>query len=328
MIFFEPSFTLTNAVQPYFLKSVRKTAFILCLFQAACAPSGPLGEMTPREREEVINIRQKLVMKEPQNAEARVELGRALQEDRQFTSAVFHFRKAIEMQPGNASFHNMLGTALDDGGYLDEAMVEYQKALALDPAIPAIYYNIGSVLHEQVRVDEAIVQYKKAVELDRSYADAWFNLGRAEQTVHHYPEAIGAYNQYLLLKPPQRDVKRWRRAAEDALKEMGVSADEIAAIIQQGQLLQSGKIATPAVPEIVKPSAPAPVQPPAPAPVAAPPPAAAPAATPAPAPAAAPQQPAKKYLPPGQRPKEPPPMPEWRDDDPNNPKNRAKKTQP
>lgn len=283
----------------------------------ACAPKGSIKELSPRDREKVIKSRFRDSAEEPDNPEKLVALARALQDDRQFAQAIYHYRKALELAPGNAQYHNMLGTALDDSGNLQEAMVEYEKAMAIDPTIPALYYNIGSVHHEEARVEEAIRSYKRALELDRNYADAWYNLGKAEQAMRRVPEAIGAYNRYLLLEPPDRDVKRWRKYAEDSLRDLGVTDDEIRAILKGKEQLARGVLPGNPSTTGTASSTPEPIPEPVPEPPA-------PELPPAPEKAPDAQPEIKRGPPPGKRLRDPPPMPEWPEDHPNHPKNRVK----
>ena len=69
---------------------------------------------------------------DPENAEARVNLGVLLSEDlEQHDEALAHGRKAIELRPGHAKSHHLVGNILQKLGQNAEAHLRFKTAEAI-----------------------------------------------------------------------------------------------------------------------------------------------------------------------------------------------------
>jgi tetratricopeptide (TPR) repeat protein len=86
---------------------------------------------------------------DPQHADARVNLGRLLHEDRAPNAAEKQYRAALESDPDHDVAWFNLGVALEDLGRLHEAAEAYQKALELDPSNGDAHYNLSGILERR-----------------------------------------------------------------------------------------------------------------------------------------------------------------------------------
>lgn len=197
---------------------------------------------TAQQKQQAGNLQQaediynKILKKQPNNAEAYYNLGFIYGMKKQTDKAVTYYQKALQYDPNNSVAYNNLGGILQEKKLLNQAIDCYQKALKLDPGNPIFHYNLGSAWHVQgqyqeatnyyknalqlnfvdkVRlynnlggalyqageIDEAIAYYQKAIQLRPSYAQAYYNLGTILKDYGKINDAVVAFNRALALNP-------------------------------------------------------------------------------------------------------------------------------
>jgi len=161
----------------------------------------------------------------PDDAEAQNNLGLALQDLRQFDSAVACYRRALKINPNDAAICNSLGTALQDMGQFDAAVDSYRLAVRLKPDYVIAHNNLGIAFQELRRYDDAVTCYRRALEIKPDYADAHRNLGIALVRLGQLDEAIASYLLSLGIKPDSCDTTRAYLAA--SLYHPEITADEL-----------------------------------------------------------------------------------------------------
>jgi len=90
--------------------------------------------------------------------------------------AIFAFQKMLLLDPNDADAHNNIGNALSIQGKLDEALIAYGKALVIKPDFADAHNNIGNTFDEQGRLKEAISAYKEALAVKPDLTQAASNL--------------------------------------------------------------------------------------------------------------------------------------------------------
>jgi len=86
---------------------------------------------------------------DPEHADARVNLGRLLHEDRAPAAAEKQYRAALQSDPDHDVAWFNLGVALEDLGRLHEAAEAYRHAVALDPSNADAHYNLAGILERR-----------------------------------------------------------------------------------------------------------------------------------------------------------------------------------
>lgn len=86
---------------------------------------------------------------DPEHADARVNLGRLLHEDRAPAAAEKQYRAALQSDPDHDVAWFNLGVALEDLGRLHEAADAYRRAVALDPSNADAHYNLAGILERR-----------------------------------------------------------------------------------------------------------------------------------------------------------------------------------
>jgi tetratricopeptide (TPR) repeat protein len=98
---------------------------------------------------------------DPRHADARVNLGRLLQEDGKALEAAGHYLAALAAVPDHPTAAFNLGTALEDLGRWVDAIAAYERALEADPDFADAHYNLG-LLCERVGRKRDAVRHLKA----------------------------------------------------------------------------------------------------------------------------------------------------------------------
>jgi len=180
---------------------------------------------TPEEVREGRELIEKSVAINPDNAEARNNLGYALQEAGQFDEARVQHEAAIRLLPTFADAHNNLGSALRWLGRFDEAERAYREAIRLKPRFGMAYQNLGLVLLAQNRPEDAMRAFDDAFRITPDLAEAHLSLGNALLQLKRYDEALAQYRDAARIRPSYAEAHhnagfllqhmgRWPDAAE------------------------------------------------------------------------------------------------------------------
>lgn len=121
------------------------------LYERGCA----LDELAP---DEARLCYEGALLKDPDHADAHVNLGRLLHEAGAPGEAMLHYRAALRARPRDAVAAFNLGVALEDLGAADEAMAAYQAALVADFRNADAHYNLAR-LHEQAGRAETAIRH-------------------------------------------------------------------------------------------------------------------------------------------------------------------------
>ncbi|WP_448269292.1 glycosyltransferase [Nostoc sp. DSM 114159] len=154
-------------------------------------------------------------------------LGYTLEQQGKFDEAVTCYQKALELQPNFAEAKVNLGNALNAQGKLSKAQQAdyadlnqkfahsctiagdfkkainyYRQAIALDPNSPETYYSLGNILQEEAEWSEAIASYRQALKLNPLNWNIYIRLSQVYQAQNKTAEAISVYRQALTLLNP------------------------------------------------------------------------------------------------------------------------------
>src|SRR5580765_872694 len=132
-----------------------------------------------------------------QNASAAEVRGANAMATRQWAEAVIALRQAIALAPDNAFAHLNLGTALFESGDATSALDEFQTAIRLSPGLSKAHSGAGIVFEAAGRDREAIASFTRAVDAEpasvearMSLADALRRAGREREALPHYADVI------------------------------------------------------------------------------------------------------------------------------------------
>lgn len=123
--------------------------------------------------------------------------------EKDYSSAVAFFRRAVRKQPNFADALNNRGICLFSQGnkYYKQAAKDLRHAIRLKPSFGEAYNNLGRILTEIGRYSQAVRICRAAVELMPENPDAYINLGNACREKGLLMESLVSYEMAAQLKP-------------------------------------------------------------------------------------------------------------------------------
>ena len=148
-----------------------------------------------------LNANQVAVALNPKDAEARYNLGSALQELGRLDAAEVSYKQAIALSPRYTEAHYNLGIVLQELGRLKEAEASYIRVIALTPNSAKAHCNLGNTLHALGRLNEAEASCRKALTLKSDFVEAYNNLGNTLRASGRLVEAEATFRKAISSKP-------------------------------------------------------------------------------------------------------------------------------
>jgi tetratricopeptide (TPR) repeat protein len=138
-------------------------------------------------------------MTQRQVAEMRAEI---LMARKDYSEAALAYQRLLERDPNNAEILNKVGIAYQQLGQDQLAERFYKKALRADKKSTHALNNLGTIEYSRQRFGKAIKYYKRAVAAGGDdLAPIYSNLGYAYCGVKQFPQAIEAFSKALALDP-------------------------------------------------------------------------------------------------------------------------------
>lgn len=150
---------------------------------------------------------QEIVSNHPQNADAQHLLGLLYAKHGDITSAITHFKLAINLDPKQAIYHNNLSNAYKLNHNLELAICHLNEALRIAPNNAESFNNLGSLYYTQRDIKRAILQFEKAIRLNPASWEAHYNLANCYIKQDMVLQAISHYETTLKLNPNHRDAR-------------------------------------------------------------------------------------------------------------------------
>lgn len=151
-----------------------------------------------RERGQVYIDR---IFKAGDSAEARLLMGTALLQQRDYQGAVIELRKAVELNPQLPTVRTMYARALMGSGDGDAAAREFLRALQGNPNDFEANLHLGALRRRDQRNDEALVYLQRAMRLRPHDASARFATAGVLMAVGKVEEATGMLEQVVKAEP-------------------------------------------------------------------------------------------------------------------------------
>ena len=170
---------------------------------------------------------QKAIRLDPMNATTYRVIGDGYALASEFSKAITHYQKALELAPDDVETRKNLvisytnhGVTLRNNGEWDAAIRAYRDALALQPTYQLARTNLSDVLWQKAnarrqagRSAEAIATYLELQKLHPDDTDIVSLLGELYLKVKDYPAAVSALQQVYTAQPHNEQAQQNLRAA-------------------------------------------------------------------------------------------------------------------
>lgn len=114
------------------------------------------------------------------NAMATMNVGVALAQGGDLSTAATFFKEAVDAHPQSAEAQNNLAQALSLTGRPQEAVEHYRAAISVSPTLVGVHYNLGVALEGVGESREALQEYRRAAELNPNDAAARAAIARLQ----------------------------------------------------------------------------------------------------------------------------------------------------
>jgi len=153
---------------------------------------------------------QRVSEREPGQGEARLGIGRTLQEQGKAVEAREHFAAAIESEPSLKEAHVRFCQVLAMTGSFKEAAVVVESAIARFPEDADLLYLAGNLALHDGRAGEAVAAYRHVLSLNPAHPEAHYNGGLALESLGRHAEALESFERAVALRPdyPVAQIKR------------------------------------------------------------------------------------------------------------------------
>ena len=201
-------------------------------------------------RDEAVLLLERIIKKNPGDADARLLLGSVLTEDGKLSEAIPHLQEAVRLRPASAEARNALGDALRAAAQTKAAREEFEEAVKADPKYAPARVSLGLILLEAGEfpaaaqhleraidlfednedaafphylrakiyteagdVEKAAVELQKAIALRPDFAEAWSDLGEARKALRDESGALDAHER-AVRADPENAVAQYRLGSE------------------------------------------------------------------------------------------------------------------
>jgi DNA-binding winged helix-turn-helix (wHTH) protein/tetratricopeptide (TPR) repeat protein len=138
---------------------------------------------------------------DPTLARAHTSLGRTTMIfDWDWTTAEWHFSRALAIEPGSAKTHQWHAYLLSARGRHDDAIEEARRAILADPLSLNTNTALGFVLYLARRFDDASVQLERTLEIDPDFPQARRNLALVRVQQGRVADAVAGLQRVAALE--------------------------------------------------------------------------------------------------------------------------------
>jgi tetratricopeptide (TPR) repeat protein len=162
----------------------------------------------------------KLVAARPEQANARIQLGRVLAADGKYDDAIAELQAGAKLAPADVSLQRDLADLYVIAKKYDLAETAYRGLLSASPNDAALHQSLGKALLEQKKFADAQKEFQAAVKLKPDMGTAYGDLAFAAGENKDYPLTIQALDKRAKFLPEEPITYFMRASAYDHLKDV------------------------------------------------------------------------------------------------------------
>jgi tetratricopeptide (TPR) repeat protein len=174
------------------------------------------GQRLPEAEAEL----KKLVAAHPDQADARIQLGRVLAADGKYDEAIAELQAGEKLAPADISLQRDLADLYVFAKKYDQAEAAYRGLLAGSPNDAALHQSLGKTQVEEKKFAEAQKEFETAVKLKPDFGEAYGDLAFAASANKDYPLTLKALDMRLKYLPEEPSTYFMRASAYDHLRDV------------------------------------------------------------------------------------------------------------
>jgi serine/threonine-protein kinase len=153
---------------------------------------------------ELTEVRQELTSLS-EKVEKEYDEGNRYYKEKEFDTAISHFKNAIDLVPGIPSLYLSLGKSYSASHQYNDAVATYERGVKVAKQKEKVYVDLiahrGSAKESLGYHQEAIDDLSLAIKLSPDDADAYYNRGIAKYELNDFPGAVADYTAAIKLDP-------------------------------------------------------------------------------------------------------------------------------
>jgi len=161
----------------------------------------------------------KLVAERPDQASARIQLGRVLAAEGKNDDAIAELQAGAKLDPTDSLYRDLADLYIIAKKY-DQGEAAYRTLLSANPNDAALHQSLGKSLLEQKKFADAQKEFLEAVKLKPNLGTAYGDLAFAASENKDYPLTIKALDARAKLLPEEPITYFLRASAYDHLKDV------------------------------------------------------------------------------------------------------------
>ncbi|ARV59102.1 hypothetical protein BZZ01_11045 [Nostocales cyanobacterium HT-58-2] len=115
------------------------------------------------------------------------------------------FNQIVNKDPNNADAYVNIGVAYYRQGQYKQAIPNFNQALRIDPKNVHAYINRGIAYHRLGQYNQTVADCTQAIKINPKNADAYISRGIAHRWLGNYEQAIADFNQAISNNPENAD---------------------------------------------------------------------------------------------------------------------------
>ncbi|MSO23107.1 MAG: tetratricopeptide repeat protein [Acidobacteria bacterium] len=137
----------------------------------------------------------------PDNLTSLLQFAEALIARNSLEAAAGQLQTVLDKKPDHRKAHELMAMALTGLGKFEEAASHYAEVIRIRPDLADTHNNFGNLLTQQGKWKEALSHYTTALKLNPEYAEAHNNLGNLMARQSRWANARYHYSRAVKLKP-------------------------------------------------------------------------------------------------------------------------------
>lgn len=135
-----------------------------------------------------------------QNARQYFRTGISFAENGNYTDAVDHFTRALEIDPQYVQAYIERARSYEASGELQKAVDDLKRAVTFDQKDPTVFYKMAQLQFDLSQYEDALEYINKCISRDRKSDAAHLLLARIQMVMEDYSSSLEAINRALQLK--------------------------------------------------------------------------------------------------------------------------------
>ncbi|MFW5993865.1 MAG: tetratricopeptide repeat protein [Halanaerobiaceae bacterium] len=153
------------------------------------------------KQEEAISLYERLIVMEPDNSGAHLDLGNLYINQENYSEAIEVLEQGLIRSPDVTSLKFALGRAYKFAGNDELAIENFNQVLNQNKHNYEAYYQLGLIFYEQGEIAQAIENLESAIKYNTEYVTAYLKLGEIYLEENNHYRAVSYFSNAVEINP-------------------------------------------------------------------------------------------------------------------------------